>query len=85
MLTDEQKTNWKANRGLSTQEVIAKLPDDIRPAAYIVGVWVWLQFDKKPDAGNLAAIKELGFKWNRKRQAWQHPCGCYRPAAPYDR
>ena len=22
-----------------------------------------------------AALSELGFHWNRKRQLWQHPCG----------
>lgn len=44
-------------------------------AAYEVGDWIWIQFEKKPDAPILELIKSLGFHWNKKRGAWQHPCG----------
>jgi hypothetical protein len=23
-------------------------------------------------------LAQLGFQWNRERQAWQHPCGAFR-------
>jgi hypothetical protein len=23
-------------------------------------------------------LAQLGFHWNRERQAWQHPCGAFR-------
>ena len=25
--------------------------------------------------------KRLGFSWNRNREAWQNPCGVFRPAS----
>jgi hypothetical protein len=52
---------------------------DIAPYARIVGVWVWVEFDTKPAADTRAFLKRAGFRWNKLRQAWQHPCGVYRP------
>ena len=43
--------------------------------AEIVGHWVWIQFDHKQPREVTAALSQLGFHWNNKRQAWQHPCG----------
>ena len=49
------------------------------PAAYrlaeVVGKWVWVQFKEQPTAEIRQALAQLGFHWNRERQAWQHPCG----------
>lgn len=50
----------------------------------LVGAWVWVTFPSKPDDATRAALKEAGFHWNHKRQTWQHPCGIFRPHAPYD-
>ena len=68
----------QANRKLDTAAVIAKLQDtrpDLYKRAVIVGSWVWLSFDGKPEATTRAAISQLGFHWNNTRQVWQHPCG----------
>ena len=35
-------------KGMSTWEVIEKLPDHVRPSAYVVGHWVWITFESKP-------------------------------------
>jgi len=43
--------------------------------AEVVGKWVWIQFNDKQPGSITAALSELGFHWNRRRQAWQHPCG----------
>jgi hypothetical protein len=56
------------------------------PAAYrlaeVVGKWVWVRFPDRPsgkdDPGRWRChqqLAQLGFRWNRERQAWQHPCG----------
>ena len=49
------------------------------PAAYrvaeVVGKWVWVTFKEQPTAEVRQALAQLGFHWNRERQAWQHPCG----------
>jgi hypothetical protein len=84
MLTDSQKQEWRENRQLSTQEVISRLPENVKPYASIVGAWVWLDFPRKPKPETLDKIKPLGFTWNKKRKVWQHPCGEFRSFNPKD-
>ena len=68
----------KANRTLPTPKVLTLLHQQL-PAAYrlaeVVGKWVWVQFKEQPTAEIRQALAQLGFHWNRERQAWQHPCG----------
>ena len=67
-----------ANKELSTDEVIAQMPEEAKRHAFIVGAWVWVQFPEKPSAETRKALTFLGFSWNQNRGAWQHPCGVYR-------
>lgn len=68
----------KANRTLPTPKVLALLNQQL-PAAYrlaeVVGKWIWVQFKEQPAAEIRQQLAQLGFHWNRERQAWQHPCG----------
>ena len=86
-MREYQNRERKANRSLSTMQVLEHLQADA-PAAFdaarIVGRWVWLEFASKPNETIRAAIKELGFHWNRKRAAWQHPCGFFTHHSPGD-
>lgn len=50
---------------------------DVQPYARIVGQWVWIEFPGDPSADTKAFIKELGFRWNGYRKAWQHSCGVF--------
>jgi hypothetical protein len=66
------------NRGLSTKQVLDLMErenPDLWEVAYVVGEWVWVQFDEQPSRDITAALSQLGFHWNKKRQLWQHPCG----------
>lgn len=63
------------NATLDCWEVSAKLPEAAIPHARIVGRWVWVEFEHKPAAETLAALKDLGFRWNGRRRAWQHAGG----------
>jgi len=45
--------------------------------AEVVGKWVWIQFTDKQPREVTGALSQLGFHWNNKRQAWQHPCGAF--------
>ena len=68
----------RANRELSTERVIALLQKEapgFLDIAEVVGKWVWVQFTDKQPREVTAALAELGFHWNNKRQTWQHPCG----------
>ena len=68
----------KANRTLPTPKVLTLLHQQL-PAAYrlaeVVGRWVWVTFKEQPTAEIRQTLAQLGFHWNRERQAWQHPCG----------
>jgi hypothetical protein len=68
----------KANRMLPTPKVLALLHQQA-PAAYrlaeVVGRWVWVTFKEQPAAELRQTLSQIGFHWNRERQAWQHPCG----------
>ena len=70
----------KANRTLPTPKVLAALNQQL-PAAYrfaeVVGKWVWVTFKEQPAAEIRQTLAQLGFHWNRERQAWQHPCGLF--------
>ena len=52
--------------------------------AEIVGQWVWVQFTEKQPREITAELSQLGFHWNNKRQAWQHPCGHFTHGNPGD-
>ena len=68
----------RANRQLSTERVIALLQREAASffdVAEVVGKWVWVQFTDKQPREVTAALAELGFHWNNRRQSWQHPCG----------
>jgi hypothetical protein len=75
------------NRTLPTPKVLNLLHAQL-PAAYrlaeVVGKWVWVTFKETPAAEIRQQLAQLGFHWNRTRQAWQHPCGQYRLSSAYD-
>jgi len=68
----------KANRKLPTPKVLNLLHTQL-PAVYrvaeVVGKWIWVTFKEQPAAEVRQQLAQLGFHWNRDRQAWQHPCG----------
>lgn len=82
-----RKKSRKANpnRVLGTMDVLHRLQDGCPiafDAARVVGRWVWLEFESKPADSVRAFVGELGFHWNRQRQAWQHPCGMFCTRSP---
>ena len=71
----------KQNRTLPTDKVLALLRTvnpDLFNLAEVVGKWIWVQFKEQPAASLRQQLAQLGFHWNRERQAWQHPCGAFR-------
>lgn len=53
--------------------------------AEIVGKYVWVTFDDKPDKIVREILKGAGFYWSKRRLAWMHPCGnrSTKPATRY--
>jgi len=77
----------KKNRTLPTEKVLNLLLNgspELYRLAEVVGKWVWVQFKEQPAAEIRQQLAQLGFHWNRERQAWQHPCGQFRLASVQD-
>ena len=75
------------NRSLSTSKVLNTLSTtlpDVYSLAEVVGKWVWVHFQETPTAEIRQQLAQLGFHWNRERQAWQHPCGNFRLSSASD-
>ena len=77
----------KQNRTLPTDKVLAMLQQQDRrlwEMAEVVGKWVWVSFSEQPAPTVRQTLAQLGFHWNRTRQAWQHPCGQFRLSSAGD-
>ena len=81
----------KKNRTLPTTKVLELLKTSnsgLFNLAEVVGKWVWVTFRETPAPELRQMLAQLGFHWNRERQAWQHPCGVFRLHSvqdPHDR
>ena len=42
---------------------------------YLVGSWVWAEFKSVPAQEVRDFLRELGFRWNKTRKAWQNAAG----------
>lgn len=52
--------------------------------ARVVGKWVWIKFESKPTAEVRQGLKDMGFRWSRRRGQWAHNCGhSTKPALNY--
>ena len=77
----------KANRTLPTEKVLTLLQQQDRrlwELAEVVGKWIWVSFSEQPAPTVRQTLAQLGFHWNRTRQAWQHPCGQFRLSSASD-
>jgi hypothetical protein len=75
----------EANRLLPTNTVLELLKSTMPrqfELAEVVGKWIWIQFAEAPAQQIRAELSQLGFHWNGKRQAWQHPCGQFTAGTP---
>ena len=82
----------KKNRTLPTEKVLSLLQQQDRrlwEMAEVVGGkpdsgWIWVSFSEQPAPTVRQTLAQLGFHWNRARQAWQHPCGQFRLSSAGD-
>jgi hypothetical protein len=75
------------NRALPTEAVLHLIHREAKPfwdIVLVVGKWLWIQFDEPQPRHITARLSELGFHWNKRRQAWQHPCGHFTASTPRD-
>jgi len=64
-----------------SRQIEAKIADVVgfckreKFTAELVGSWVWVSFDEKPEEDTRKLLKDAGFRWIRKRGKWAHNCG----------
>jgi hypothetical protein len=73
MTTDTITTNEKL---IDIADVIRFCQEHKLPAD-VVGRWVWIRFDSKPDSETRDMLKAVGFRWIQKRKQWAHNCGFF--------
>ena len=78
------QNNQNPNRSKPIGEIIPRLSSSIKKSAYIVGAWLWVEFDSKPGKEIIEELREFGFRWNHSRRVWQHTGGVFRPKSPGD-
>ena len=79
-LSNQSKTS-KSNHSII--EVLEFCKAQNLPAR-VVGKWVWVKFESKPNAEIRQALKDFGFRWSNRRGQWSHSCGhSCRPAHSY--
>ncbi len=82
MVTVTENTK-QSNSNHSIIEVLEFCKAQSLPAR-VVGKWVWIEFESKPDAEIRQAVKDFGFRWSRRRGQWAHNCGhTSKPARSY--
>ncbi len=84
MATHDPPAEEDNGRKRTLPEVILACQEQNIPA-YVVGRWVWASFEDKPSAEIRTALKTIGFRWIKNREAWAHNCGYYtKQAKGYD-
>ena len=72
------------HRSLELAQVLAMVRQHVGRqwwSTEVVGSWVWVYQSPGLRQAERSALFELGFHWNPRRQAWQHPCGVLTPPA----
>lgn len=68
----ENKSKSKPNHSII--EVLEYCKAQNLPAR-VVGRWVWIKFESKPNTDIRQSLKDMGFRWSRRRGQWAHNCG----------
>lgn len=83
----DRAAEHKKNANMPARSVLTLMAVEmpgIWERAYVVGRWVWVSFDAAPPRKVCDDLYRLGFRFNRKRQVWQHPGGVHSGASPND-
>lgn len=71
------------------KRVIEELQNDpegrvVLDHARVVGKWLWVTFPSRPRDEVRNLLKATGFRWNQRRECWQHSCGVHSKPSPGD-
>lgn len=82
-LTQSNDTETVRDKLLDIADVIEFCKSHGFPAD-VVGRWVWIKFDSKPDQEVRDSLKAAGFRWISKRGQWAHNCGHHSRRGKYN-
>ena len=69
---DEPKGNSRHVPGL---DEVVSFCKQYKLAGSVVGKWVWVFFEEKPEESLRKVLKDFGFRWSSRRGGWAHNCG----------
>lgn len=64
------KNETEFNSSMELKETLNKMVN-VNGTIEIIGSWIWVTDTNKDDTYTRDTLKELKFRWNRKRNAWQ--------------
>lgn len=70
-------TNGKLTNVIDAMEFIKtnNLDNGTSTVAELIGDWIWITFDCKPEADVRTLLKNAGFRWSGKRKQWYNNLG----------
>ena len=71
----ETKTDKKENRSIPDMQEVIAFCKKLNLAGKVVGKWVWVFFEDKPEDDLRKSLKDFGFRWSARRGGWAHNCG----------
>ena len=74
--TNTKKEEAKGNsRHIPDMQEVIAFCKQLGLAGKIVGKWVWVFFEDKPEDALRKSLKDFGFRWSARRGGWAHNCG----------
>ena len=81
---ENENNNEENARQLEVIQAVKSYNPVLIRACYSVGLWIWAEFRQKLSQEEVNFLKEVGFRWNRKRRVWQNACGFKRRSSMGD-
>ena len=74
--TNTEKDEAKGNsRHIPDMQEVIAFCRQLGLAGKVVGKWVWVFFEDKPEDDLRKSLKDFGFRWSARRGGWAHNCG----------
>ncbi len=75
MAKKQKNTAEKTEANIPTLQQVVDFCKEHGFSGSVVGKWVWLFFEEKPEEAIRKLLKDFGFRWSSRRGGWAHNCG----------
>jgi hypothetical protein len=78
------ETDRENAKQIEVIESVKEFNPEFIKSCYAVGFWVWAEFKQRLNQEELEFLKQIGFRWNKKRKLWQNACGVKKRSSATD-